>query len=74
MPIYGNDHLLWMLESYIDEKTATDDVEDTQPRTHKELVKRSEESTVPGVSLSEKFEMLFCLNFVIVFFWLRYEY
>ncbi|VDD95902.1 unnamed protein product [Enterobius vermicularis] len=53
VPIYGNDHLLWMLESYIDEKTAVNDIEEFHPRTRdelqKELVKESEENTVPGV-------------------------
>lgn len=53
VPIYGNDHLLWMLESYIDEKTTVNDMEDFRPRTRDELqkglVKESEENTVPGV-------------------------
>ena len=45
-----------MLESYIDEKTAVNDIEEFHPRTRdelqKELVKESEENTVPGVSFT----------------------
>uniref|UniRef100_A0A0N5B1D2 C2H2-type domain-containing protein n=1 Tax=Syphacia muris TaxID=451379 RepID=A0A0N5B1D2_9BILA len=53
VPIYGNDHLLWMLESYIDEKTTVNEEEEphslTKDELQKELVKESEENTVPDV-------------------------
>lgn len=52
IPIFGNDHLLWMLESYLDEKTLTD-VEEMPTSTFEELkeklLKESEQNTVRGV-------------------------
>lgn len=54
MPIFGNDHLLWMLESILDENSYVEE-EQKRPSTYeelkKELQKESEANTVQGVCL-----------------------
>uniref|UniRef100_A0A915APY1 C2H2-type domain-containing protein n=1 Tax=Parascaris univalens TaxID=6257 RepID=A0A915APY1_PARUN len=52
VPIFGNDHLLWMLESILDENSYVEE-EQKRPSTYeelkKELQKESEANTVQGV-------------------------
>lgn len=53
MPIFGNDHLTWMLESYIDEREGSSQTEETTAmfgNIREYLLKQSEVNSVEGVS------------------------
>ncbi|KAL3985305.1 C2H2 type zinc-finger (2 copies) family protein [Acanthocheilonema viteae] len=52
VPIFGNDHLTWMLESYIDEREVSTQVEETTAmfgNIKEYLMKQSEVNSVEGV-------------------------
>lgn len=54
VPIFGNDHLIWMLESYIDEREVSAQVEETTAvfsSIREYLLKQSEVNSVEGVSI-----------------------
>lgn len=52
IPIFGNDHFTWMLESYIDERNASDSGEyaTENEEWEKTLVAECKASTIDGVS------------------------
>uniref|UniRef100_A0A8R1Y1E4 C2H2-type domain-containing protein n=1 Tax=Onchocerca volvulus TaxID=6282 RepID=A0A8R1Y1E4_ONCVO len=52
VPIFGNDHLIWMLESYIDERevsTQTEEITAISGNIREYLLKQSEVNSVEGV-------------------------
>ena len=51
VPMFGNDHLLWLLESYLEEQEkGTDEAEDVPGKGIKILIDESKGAFVEGVS------------------------